>query len=167
MKVLGLDASSVRTGCCIVEDGYLDFKSLDTIDPPPKLLMGKKLLFFEKAIKKLLKKHRPDAVVIENIFRGPNIITFKTLSMFRGVAYKCVQEVLNLEPESIMPTEARKAVGCGPKKEDAFEWITKKYDFRDFTFNKHNDICDSIILALSYFQPRPHPKLKKTKRKKK
>ena len=164
VKVLGLDVSSACTGFAVVSDGYLDFNSLGTIQPPTKLLMGQKLVYFEKAIKKLLKKHRPDICVIEGCFKGPNAKTFQVLSMFRGVSFKVIQEVLHQDPISIFPTEARKAVGVdGVKKEDAFKWVVERFGFTDFTLNKHNDICDSIVLALSYFAP-PKP-AKKRKRK--
>ncbi|MFA5024033.1 MAG: crossover junction endodeoxyribonuclease RuvC [Patescibacteria group bacterium] len=167
MKVLGLDVSSAHTGVAISSDGYLDINSLSTIDPPPKLTMGQKLVFFKKSVKKLIKKHNPDIIIIEDCFRGPNAKTFKVLSMWRGVIFLVVQECIGQDPISIMPSEARKAVGAGITKENAFEWVIQKYDFKDFTFDKHNDICDAIILSLSYFKPRPEPKPKKKRKKKK
>ena len=161
-KILGLDVSSSCTGYCIVCDGYLDLNSLGTIEPPSDLTVGEKLVYFEKAVKKLIKKFQPDDVMIEDIFKGPNAKTFKLLAMFRGVAFKTIQEKLKKDPESVMPTEARSRVGViGGKKENAFAWVIEKYNFKDFTFNKHNDICDGIILALSYFSPQIGPTSKK------
>ncbi len=163
-KILGLDVSSSCTGYCIVEDGYLDVNSLGTIEPDGKLSIGQKLLYFEKSIKKLIKKYSPDFIIIEDIFKGPNAKTFKLLAMFRGVAFKTVQEKIKKDPISVMPTEARKLIGAGVTKEDAFAFIVKKYKFYSFKFETHNDIADSIVLALAYFKytgPKPKPKRKK------
>jgi crossover junction endodeoxyribonuclease RuvC len=165
-KVLGLDVSSASTGYAVVSDGYLDFDSLGTIQPPTKLMMGEKLMYFEKALKRLLKKHRPDVVVVEEVFRGPNAKTFRVLAMFKGVAYLTIRQAMHYDPIAIMPTEARKAVGVsGSKKEDAFAWVVERFGFVDYTFAKHNDICDGIVLALSYFYPATIKPAKKRKAK--
>ena len=92
-------------------------------------------------------------VVVEDIFKGPNAKTFKTLAMFRGIAFKTVFEKLQKEPRSIMPTEARKLVGAGGvKKEDGFAFATQKYNLKDYKFETHNDITDSIVLALAGYE---------------
>jgi Holliday junction resolvasome RuvABC endonuclease subunit len=151
VKILGLDISSVSTGYCIVDDGKLVKSTLGLIENESKDSIGIKLCHFENEVRKLVIKHKPNFVVIEDIFRGPNIKTFKTLAMFRGVCFKIVFELINIEPISIMPSEARKILGVnGITKEDGFEFIIDKYNFLEFDFDTHNDITDSIILALAY-----------------
>jgi Holliday junction resolvasome RuvABC endonuclease subunit len=172
MRILGLDISSTCTGVSVINDGYLDFNALDTIEPSDKFSLGQKLLFFEKAVKKLLKKYRPDCVVFEDIFKGPNAKTFKLLAMFRGVAFKAIFEVLKFDPKSIMPTEARKLVGAsGVKKEDGFAFVVKKYNLTNYKFEEHNDIADAIVLALArhiqYQHELANPPKQVKKRKKK
>ena len=165
-KVLGLDISSSSSGFSIAADGYLDIKSIGTIEPPPKLMTGAKLLFFEKAVKKLIKKHKPDVIVIEDIFKGPSVTVFKLLAMFRGVAFLITQKELKKDPISLLPTEARKLVGVGGiTKEDAYAFVVKKYNFTNFKFETHNDITDSIVLSLAYFNY-TGPKPKKPKKRK-
>lgn len=167
MKILGLDVSSLSTGFALMKDGYLDVNSIGTIQPNPKYLVGQKLVFFEKELKKLIKKYSPDEIVVENIFKGPNVNTLKLLSMWRGIVFKVSWEKLKKDPISIMPTEARKLVGVpGSSKEEAFAFVVKKYNFTNFVFKNDNDRTDAIILALSYFFPHSI-KIKKTKRKKK
>jgi Holliday junction resolvasome RuvABC endonuclease subunit len=167
IKMLGLDISSSCTGYCIVEDGYLLIDTIGTIKPNAKDCMGKKLVFFEKEIKKLLKKYKPNHVIIEDIFKGPNAKTFKVLSMCRGVIFKVIFEKLNQEPVSVMPTEARKIVGVnGITKEDGFEFVINKYKFKNYKFLTHNDITDSIILALAGYSILINPRPIVTKKKK-
>jgi Holliday junction resolvasome RuvABC endonuclease subunit len=153
VKILGLDISSVSTGHCIINNGRLLRSTLGTINPNAKSLMGEKLLYFETRVRELIQEHKPDLVVIEDIFKGPNVNTFKTLAMFRGICFKVVFEEMQSTPISIMPTEARKIIGAsGVTKQDGFDFITKKYSFTNYDFNKHSDIVDSIALALSYHE---------------
>jgi Holliday junction resolvasome RuvABC endonuclease subunit len=169
-KVLGLDVSSSCTGYCIVEDGYLLKNTINTIIPNEKSSLGQKLVFFEKVLRKIISKYNPDHIIIEDIFKGPNAKTFKTLAMFRGVAFKVVFEKIKKDPICVMPTEARKMVGVnGITKEDAFEYIINRYNFTDYIFDKDNDKTDAIVLALSYDGTllRTSSKKPKIKRKKK
>jgi Holliday junction resolvasome RuvABC endonuclease subunit len=152
-KILGLDISSVSTGHCIINNGRLTKSTLGIITNDSKLSTGAKLCHFEREVRKLITNYKPDHVVIEDIFRGPNIKTFKALAMFRGVCFKVVFEMIGKEPISIMPSEARKLVGVeGITKEDGFAYVIDRYSFPDYTFDTHNDITDSIILALAYHQ---------------
>jgi hypothetical protein len=52
-----------------------------------------------------------------------------------------------------MPSEARKIVGVdGITKEDGFDFVVNKYNLVKYDFLTHNDISDSIILALAYYK---------------
>jgi len=149
-KILGLDVSSANTGHCIINNGRLIKSTLGSIIPEKKNSLGGKLQYFERELIKLLQKHNPDYVIIEDIFRGPNIITFKTLAMFRGVCFKAVYDKLGKDPICIMPTAARKLVGTdGVTKENGFDFVIEKYALPGYEFDTHNDITDSIVLALA------------------
>jgi Holliday junction resolvasome RuvABC endonuclease subunit len=149
MKILGLDISISSTGYCIFNNGKLMKKSCGLIQPNPKETYGQRLLFLEKEIKKVIKKNKPDEVVIEDIYKGRNAKTFKILSMARGVVIKTIYEETGKDPISVMASSARSLVGIKNKKEIAYEFIVKKYKLKDYEFNKHNDIVDAIVLALS------------------
>lgn len=150
VKILGLDISSVNTGYCVFSNGRFMKSSVGTINPDSKRSYGERLLYFEEEVIRLVQKHKPDKVIIEDIFKGPNITTFKVLAMFRGVCIKVIFEELGFDPISVMPSEARKLVGVdGIKKEDAFEFVVKKYKLNDYDFDKDNNITDAIVLALS------------------
>ena len=70
IKILGLDVSSACTGYCIIEDGYLMANTIGTIKPNSKDCLGKKLVFFEQEIKKIIKKYNPSHIIVEDIFKG-------------------------------------------------------------------------------------------------
>lgn len=149
MKILGLDIASISTGYCIFNNGRLVKSSCGLIRPNPKKTYGERLLYFESEVRSLIHKHKPDTVIIEDIFKGRNILTFKVLAMFRGVAIKVIFEETNTNPISVMASEARSFIGIKNSKEAAFEFIVNKYNLSDFKFETDNDIVDSIVLGLT------------------
>ena len=152
--VIALDISSVSTGYAvfsknanaIVEFGLISTKSSDC--------MGERLQSFEKSITSLLKKYPPEAVVVEEIFKGPNIKTFKTLSFFHGVAVKCVYSLTKKSPYMGMVSSIRKKMHAffGKKmtgKEQVFSAFISLFGL-DWTFNKYNDITDAFALLFFF-----------------
>lgn len=175
-KILGLDVSSSSTGYCIINNGRLLKSSLGTINPNNKGSYGERLQYFAEHLAHLLQKHQPDSVIVEDIFKGPNIKTFKTLAMFRGVCFLTVFNETGKNPVSVMPTEARKLVGTdGITKEDGFNFVMQKYTLSGYEFDTHNDITDAIVLGLARHEMDKQgisekdlsPKKKRRKRKKK
>lgn len=162
MKVLGLDVSTKRTGWFITK------RSCGVIEPPPLLSFEDKLVYFRAEVLKLLKKYKPDVVVIEDAYYRPgfgNIHTLKTLVKFAGVAIE-VCASLGIPSEVITATTARKNC-CGKEKLDkrgVFEYFVSKYGFEDWTFDKDNDKTDAMALTWGY---REIQKAKKQSAKKK
>ena len=164
-KLLAFDISSAKTGVAFFENNILDKKSLSTIEPNSKECLGARLKFFSTKIKKLIKKYKPDVVVIEDIFKGFNIGTFKTLAMFRGVAILTIFELTGFMPISLMAVEARNFAKVDKSKELAFDAINKLYSLK-FNFEKHNDMADAIVLGLAVINGATTSD-KKSKKKKK
>lgn len=148
MIILSFDISSISTGCCVLKDGYVSKKLCTTINPPPKKQMGERLNYFAIAISDMIEKYKPDQIIIEDIFRGRNVNTFKVLAQFRGVAIQKIYELTGKDPISLMAVGVRKLIGCGTDKESAFKFINKKYKLR-YNFEKDNDKTDAIALALA------------------
>jgi Holliday junction resolvasome RuvABC endonuclease subunit len=151
MKILGLDVSSVRTGHCIINNGRLVKSSCGCLEPPTRKPYGERLYSFEVLLRDLIRKHKPDEVIIEDIFKGRSMLTFKSLAMFRAIALKVTFEELGKDPISVMASAARALIGVKNKKEIAYEFIVKKYKLTDYEFDTHNDICDAIVLALTAY----------------
>lgn len=147
IKILGLDISSRKTGVAVISNGRLSKKSLTTIEPNSKKSYGERLSYFREELQKLVSKHNPDYIVVEDIFKGRNINTFKILAMWRGVALQIIYECTGKSPIILMPTEARAMIGAPTSKEDAFDFIINKYKLTDFNFDDHNDMVDAVGLA--------------------
>jgi Holliday junction resolvasome RuvABC endonuclease subunit len=170
--ILGIDIASRNIGWAVIKNGKINKKQSGLIVINSNTNMGERLVEFENSIKDLINYINPDTIVIEDIYRGPSIITFKTLSLFRGVAIKSIYEKTSNMPISIMAVQARKLVGIKNTKEAAFDTINKKFKLK-YEFKKHNDIVDAIVLGLAGYEMEKlnineiKPKHKKRKRRKK
>lgn len=149
MKILALDVSTKSTGWFVTR------RSCGKIVPDKKLSFGEKLVFFRKELDKLLRKYKPDVVVIEDAYYQPrkgSIHTLKVLSKFAGVALELCCSY-DIETEIITATAARKHC-CGDHeekfgKQEVFDFFVEKYDL-DWNFKEHNDLTDAMALAWGY-----------------
>ena len=155
--VIALDISSRSTGIAIFNstDGSPSFE-IELIVISDKLTMGARLQTFEKELKRILKANAPVSIIIEEVYRGPNIKTFKTLSYFHGMALKVIWDTLKYAPDYISVSECRsnlsKRFGIKPglkTKEDVFEFLNREYNL-GYTFTKDNDRTDALALGLAF-----------------
>lgn len=88
MRVFGVDPGSIRTGYgCIDTDGSRHrLVACGAITPPPGAAFPDRLLAIHKALGVLLRRHRPDCVVVENVFHAANVRSALKLGHARGVA---------------------------------------------------------------------------------
>jgi len=153
-SVLSLDLSALSTGWAVFKDDVLVNYGL--IKVKPKEGYGKRLSIFEEALEGVFDKYEVDKVVIEDIYRGPSIKTFKILSLFHGVAYKVCRQKALMEPELLKVTQIRKYLGlaCGVKvktKQQVFFIINNALKL-GLEFSTGNDITDACALAFGYLQ---------------
>lgn len=111
---------------------------------------------YEQRVSSLMGKYSINEAAIEDIFRGPNILTFKTLSMFRGITYLVCQKLLEKDPACYKVKQIRTALSkrVGKKiiaKEEAFDAIKNLYDLQ-LSFLKGNDIADAIAVGLQHIE---------------
>lgn len=149
MKILALDVSTKSTGWFVTK------RSCGKIVPDKNLTFGEKLVFFRQEVSKLLRKYKPDVVVIEDAYYRPgfgNIHTLKALTKFAGVAIElCTGQ--GIETEIITATTARKNC-CGDHegkfgKKEVFDFFVEKFDL-DWNYEQHNDITDAMALSWGY-----------------
>lgn len=168
MITLGLDISSKSTGHAVFKDGKLIRDSLGVIALNHKT-HGERLGVFEKQLRSLIKTYKPDQVLIEDIWKGPNPRTLQILAYYHGVARKVVFQTKKAEPTILGSTSVRRVLEKKydivlvpskkikrarrikkSSKELTFDFIKKRFKLRGYTFAKHNDITDAITLCLAF-----------------
>jgi Holliday junction resolvasome RuvABC endonuclease subunit len=151
-KILALDLSSKCTGWAYFEAGKLiDY---GTIAIEPKNSWAFRLSIFGEELERIIRKHSVDRVIIEDIYRGPNAMTFKVLAFFHGVAYKVVNDLLYIDPDLIGVLTTRSAIGKEAEvvcrtKEQAF-FIMNSTLGLGLDFKDGNDIIDACALVYGY-----------------
>jgi len=86
MIILGIDPGTATTGFGVIESAKtlkcLDFGCIKT---SPSLKKGQRLQVLQSGLKKILKKYKPDAVAVEDIFFFKNLKTAIAVAEARGV----------------------------------------------------------------------------------
>jgi len=88
LKVFGIDPGSIRTGYgCIESDGRRHRLVIcGAIRTVPKAALADRLGHIHDELSRLIAAHRPDCVVVENLFHAKNVKSALVLGHARGVA---------------------------------------------------------------------------------
>ena len=146
MKVLGIDASSKRSGVAAY-DGIthttllFDHSKEENVDVRINLMM----LELGKTIEKI----KPDKVYIEDTFSKNNIDTTKKLSNIIGaVRYVCAKN--KIEYKLILPSSWRKVLnldsGKNTKRQE-FKQRAMEYIQKNFNEELSEDVCEALCIA--------------------
>ena len=151
MVVVGIDASTNKTGIAIFQDGRYDTHTLidlhkikDSSERVPKMML---------TICEYLGKHQIDKIIMEESMMTSNILTVKMLSSIAGaVMYYAASH--NIEFQLDLPSAWRKRIGLTQGrsvkrdflKAEAIEAVKQEYGL-DLT----DDECESILIARSGF----------------
>ena len=148
MKILSLDVSAAKTGWCVwsKKKGFV----CGTIETKPKFNRSERLNQFRLALAKVLKKHKPKHIVIEDGFSGINVKTLKALAEFAGVAKEVCQDTLGIDPY-VMSNHTVKSYFKVKKKEELFAFVVHILGRKDLTFKKDNDIIDACAQCMCYY----------------
>ena len=146
--ILGLDVSSSSTGYAILRGGRWNksASSYGVIKTDSKVTLPQRLVSFRDQLSALLKRTKPDVVIIEDIFSLRNVGTLKLLARFSGVAMETCRRFVGEDPQLVMTTSVRSTLGCGMDKEAAFKYICDRYNL-DWKISM-NDVTDAVCLAL-------------------
>jgi len=149
LVILSLDISTKSTGWCLFKNGaifkYGAIKIKDTID------IHKRMVILRDEIEALLLKHKPDVVIVEDVWVGNNPKTAKTLAKFCGIAEEVSCRALGITPVIIENTKVKKFFKCN-KKEILFSFILDILDLDNdsFSFKENNDAIDAVAQLFCY-----------------
>lgn len=159
MRVLGLDPSSRSTGFGIIEFSNDLYRVLEygTIKPQRRQLFQEKLNTIKLAVERLIDRHKPEEVAIENPFYAQNIKTAITLGQVRGAVLVAIagRGVALFE---YSPLEIKKAVtGYGQADKNQVKVMVKALLHLDEA-DLEEDASDALACAFCHLNTRLYQK---------
>lgn len=145
MRVVSMDQSTRMSGFCCFDDGrYVESGVVDM--SKSKLETDKRSFEMAKALWKVLKKYKPDYLVLEDTQQQNNVKTVITLARLQGMIIGYA-EAHGVEVHILLPSQWRAALGYsqGPNVKRA-ELKQQSIDYvkEHFGFNKTEDECEAI-----------------------
>jgi crossover junction endodeoxyribonuclease RuvC len=117
MRVLGLDVSSSSTGWSIVErsvkenEVVLKLREFGLIKPDGNMGVTQRLYFFGNELSKVIEKHQPTDVAIEETIFVRSPVVMRTLARFSGVAIYLAYKYQKKEISMYEPSMWKKGLG--------------------------------------------------------
>ncbi len=124
MKILGIDPGLSQTGIAILsEEKGKTRHSWKTVGHKAN---KERLHNYFKSLSELISTEKPDQVVIENIFKGPNTKTLIKIAELRGV-YLLLTQMEGLPIQEFTPREIKQSVtGSGASSKEQVRYMVKK-----------------------------------------
>lgn len=156
MKILGIDPGYERLGVAIVEKPTISTSGgkevvvfSDCIRTSSKSKMQDRLFEIGQALSLVIKKYKPDAVAIEELYFAKNTKTAMTVAEARGVIQyickECGLEVFEYHPNAIKIA----ITGYGAAKKEDIAFMIPKLVSYDGS-KKLDDELDAIAVALTH-----------------
>jgi crossover junction endodeoxyribonuclease RuvC len=153
MKILGIDPGTATTGFSIVESQGNKFHCIEygTIKTSAKDSLDQRLKILFQGLKKIIKEHKPDHFVIENIFFSENVKTALILGHTRGALIAAGTDE-NIPFFEYSPREIKQAtVGKGNASKEQVQYMVRVLlNLKEVP--KPADAADACAVALCHFQ---------------
>jgi crossover junction endodeoxyribonuclease RuvC len=151
MKVLGIDPGTGRMGWAIVEkekgkEVLIDCGCLETPAHTPLPIRLEKIYLF---LKKLIAKHKPGAVSIEDLFFAKNQKTVMSVGAARGVIILACKQA-KLDIALYTPLQIKSSItGYGQADKKQIQFMVKNIlKLREIP--KPDDAADAVAAALTH-----------------
>ncbi len=151
MLIVGIDPGIARTGWAVIETegSKVKAKEYGCIETEKNLPMTTRLSELHEAITNLLKKHKPDALAIEDLFFSNNAKTAFVVGQARGVILLAAGQK-NIPVAIYTPLQVKIAVtGYGrAEKPQVGQMIKAILGLK--TVPKLDDTADALAIALTH-----------------
>lgn len=161
MLILGIDPGTARMGYGLVDsghgqnDGKLKFITAGCLETKMETPMGERLLYLQEEIGKILRKHQPDILAIEQLFFGVNSKTAMAVGQARGVvlATAAKHKVPIAEYQGLSVKFALTGFGRSDKKQIQ-ESVRKHLHMKAII--KPDDAADGLAIAICHHLKTSH-----------
>lgn len=158
MIIFGIDPGTATTGYGVIrvtEGMKLALIDYDCIVTPKEVEMPKRLWLIQGTLSKLLEKHKPDCIAIEQLFFGINSRTAMTVGQARGVVLftGASYSIPIFEYQGLHVKHTVTGSGKADKKEIQ-KYVMKYLGKRKLKKPLHgyiDDAADALAVALTHF----------------
>jgi len=151
-RVLGIDPGTAVTGYGVVDRkgiGSVSLVECGVIRTSPSEPLAERIREIYLEVDRLLERHRPVAVCVENVFQGKNVRSALTLGHARG-AILLAAALRKLPIAEYAPREIKKAVvGTGNATKDQVGFMVKE-QLRLKEAPSPADAADGVAAALAH-----------------
>jgi len=151
MIVLGIDPGIATTGFAIIEKTKKENKVIDfgCIITKPGIHDSERLKILSNELNKLIKKHQPKIMAVENIFFFKNLKTAMPVSQAKGVILLAAAKK-RIPVHEFSPLQVKMAVtGYGKaEKKQVQKMVFKLLNLDEIP--KQDDAADALGIALCY-----------------
>lgn len=150
MLILGIDPGTARLGYGLVEfNGHLKYIAAGCLETKKETPTGDRLFFLQEEVGKILQKHKPDVMAIEQLFFGINSRTAMAVGQARGVvlAVAAKHKVPIFEYQGLSVKFALTGFGRSDKKQMQ-ESVRKHLRMRKII--KSDDAADGLAIAITH-----------------
>lgn len=151
MIVIGIDPGTASTGYGVIENSKSKFKYLDcgVIRTSPDLAAPQRLLQINKELEGIIKKHKPEVLVMEKLFFFKNLKTIIPVSQAGGVILLTSAKT-KLPIFQFTPLQVKSIItGFGrAEKKDIQLKMQKIFKLKEMP--KPDDAADALAIATAF-----------------
>ena len=151
MRILGIDPGIARTGWGVikVESAKLKVENFGCVETSKELRLEKRIQLIYEQIVQIIKKDKPDAVAVEELFFNTNAKTALIVGQARGVVLLAAAQA-NLPVAVYTPLQVKIAIaGYGRAEKMQVEKMVM-IQLRLEKKPKYDDISDALAIALTH-----------------
>lgn len=151
MKILGVDPGIARTGWGILEarNSKLEARNYGCIESSPSLSIERRLQKLHIEITKIIKREKPEVLVIEELFFNTNAKTAFVVGQARGVVMLCAAQN-SMQLAIYTPLQVKVAVsGYGRAEKQQIGKMVKVL-LKLSEIPKPDDVTDALALCLTH-----------------
>ena len=152
MKIIGIDPGTAIIGYGVIEESKNKSQKLKVIDygcitTTPDLSTAERLEKLHRELEKLIKKHKPEIIAVEDIFFFKNLKTAIKVSQARGVILLTIAQN-KIPVAEYTPLQIKQAVACYGRAEKAQVQKMVQVLLNLKEIPKPDDAADALAVAI-------------------
>ncbi|OGH33832.1 MAG: crossover junction endodeoxyribonuclease RuvC [Candidatus Levybacteria bacterium RIFCSPHIGHO2_02_FULL_42_12] len=161
MRIIGFDPGIARTGWGVIEvqSGKCKVQDYGCVETSPNLSTEKRLLAIYQKLTGIIRRYKPDALAIEELFFNTNAKTAFIVGQARGVILLCAAKE-DLPIATYTPLQVKMAItGYGrAEKKQVGKMVATLLRLKSIP--KPDDVTDALAVALTHAFSKTYARIK-------